>query len=312
MRLDVVNGVNARWSVIQSITSVEAFQKELGLSQDQAIELCRQAMVDPQPILLLNNPVYQSLQEEREKLQPFHPDATEETRARYIDLRTEMIAMEQQMHIDILNATYTPDQLKKINEFMISNMSETEFVFPGMFEVLGLSEEQKEQLAKIQKEMEPEIEQQIDGRVAYYSKEHKTTNEARDEQLRRTTDPEERERIFNDRDSYRKILAELKPDRDKMMKSNKELADKLKIKMFDVLTDEQWKRMCQLIDNPPEYAKKMITQQRKDRAELDSLNGKPEVYTPGPNSWQPGQPIPEEYRQQRNTGGRFPRTETKE
>jgi hypothetical protein len=70
--------------------------------------------------------------------------------------------------------------------------------------------------------------------------------------------------------------------------------------------------MLQLIDNPPEYIKKTIMQQRKEREELDNINGKPEVGQPGPNSGRPGDPIPEGYRQERQERGRFPRVNQSE
>jgi Ni/Co efflux regulator RcnB len=75
------------------------------------------------------------------------------------------------------------------------------------------------------------------------------------------------------------------------------------MKMFDVLTDAQWTRLQNLIDNPPHYIKEYLKQQKKYRDEAE----KQEVLVPGPDSWQPGDPIPEEYRQERNTRRNFPR-----
>ena len=54
----------------------------------------------------------------------------------------------------------------------------------------------------------------------------------------------------------------------------------------------------QLTTNPPDYIKKIL-----DRLSRATDN---KSYIPGPNSWQPGQGIPEGYRQERNERRRFP------
>ena len=98
-----------------------------------------------------------------------------------------------------------------------------------------------------------------------------------------------------------------------MMKSGKEVTDKLKIKMFDVLTDEQWKRLQELVDHPPDYMKRRITQDRQDMERIrkagESAASSAGGWQPGPGSWKPGDGIPETYRIERNQRSRFPRTE---
>ena len=305
LRLDLLSGLNARLGVVQTITSIDSFQEALGLSQDQAIELKEHVLGGPRRVLE-NDPAYVSLRDEIGKLQPFSPDATKETLKQYTDLRMTMLEMHTQKTVEFIYETYTPDQMKKINEFLISSMSETEYVFPRMFEVLDLSDDQKKQLDAIQKEIEPEFEKHIANRAEYNLKHQARIRE----KLQAITDPEERRRLRNDQDWIRKTLAELQPERDKMMASGKKLANELKIRMFDVLTDAQWDRMIQLVDNPPEYVKKTITQTRKWREEIDNLNNsKTNAWVPGPNSWRPGDPIPEQYRQERNERRRFPKTE---
>jgi Ni/Co efflux regulator RcnB len=83
-------------------------------------------------------------------------------------------------------------------------------------------------------------------------------------------------------------------------------------KMFDVLTDEQWARLQKLIDNPPEHAKAYAKKLKEQMGESEKTGG---AWQPGPNSWRPGDPIPEQYRQQREeqrTRQRpgFPRSES--
>ena len=88
--------------------------------------------------------------------------------------------------------------------------------------------------------------------------------------------------------------------------------------MFDVLMDEQWNRLQELIDHPPEYALMFIKELREsfglvesEKSEEEGAEGglSPSVWLPGPGSWRPGDAIPEAYRQERNTRGNFPRPE---
>jgi Ni/Co efflux regulator RcnB len=104
------------------------------------------------------------------------------------------------------------------------------------------------------------------------------------------------------------------------MESGRQLSDDLKIEMFDVLTDEQWDRFQNLVDNPPDYIKKIIAQvsgkfvsaASAPVASKPSVDGaKSDAWQPGPGSWQPGDPIPEKYRQERNEKRNFPRPKPK-
>jgi len=252
-----------------SFLGMSYIREGLGLSQEQIQTIQREVQVHIHPTLE-NDSDYMLLRDEIRKFNPDTPDATEETLKNYADLRVKMEAMRKENLVSLFYENLTPEQVKKVQEFHIATMSETEYVFPSMFEALDLSDEQRKQFDEIQKEMRPEFEEHIDKMIDYWEK----------------------------------PLSEKGPVR----ASGKELADKLKIRMFDVLTDEQWDRMIDLIDNPPDYVKKVIAQMRKWKEESDSKNnGKPEEWAPGPNSWQPGDPIPEAYRQERKTRGNFPR-----
>jgi Ni/Co efflux regulator RcnB len=132
-----------------------------------------------------------------------------------------------------------------------------------------------------------------------------------------TTDPKERMRLTIEgfekaQEIVRQSQPELFREMDAITETGKGLANQLKFKMFDVLTDEQWKRMIDLIDNPPDYVKKLLAERRKAReAAANQTANKPGEWMPGPNSWRPGDPVPEQYRQQRNERqGHFPRSES--
>jgi hypothetical protein len=97
-----------------------------------------------------------------------------------------------------------------------------------------------------------------------------------------------------------------------MQANGRAFAAQFKIQMFDVLTDEQWFRLQELIDNPPEHA---LLFRRHLRGQSDESEEPEEAtvadeWVPGPNSWRPGDALFEEYRIERNTRQRqFPRGE---
>ena len=275
---------------------------------------------------LQNDPSAKSIQEEfqkemfafiMERGNPFAEDAPEELRQTFSELQTRMqmamqeILMEKQVSIMVqaVNENLTLEQLKRIREFQIATMSESPFVSPGMFEALELSDDQRKQLDEIKKAMEPEHEKHIDKMFEIMQKSDARFQTILDRKLEGVTDPEEQEKIRRETaEEFRRTDTEFRRERNEVMESGKELADTLKIRMFDVLTDVQWVRMLDLIDNPPEYAKKWIDRMR-ERREAETASAPTSGWVPGPGSWQPGDPIPMQYRQERETRGRFPRGE---
>jgi Ni/Co efflux regulator RcnB len=79
----------------------------------------------------------------------------------------------------------------------------------------------------------------------------------------------------------------------------------LQHRLMNVLTDEQLDRMAQILDETPEAIKQALAQMRAGR-EAQSQSPR---YVPGPESWRPGDPLPAQFRQERQTPGRFPRSE---
>jgi Ni/Co efflux regulator RcnB len=65
--------------------------------------------------------------------------------------------------------------------------------------------------------------------------------------------------------------------------------------MFDVLTDELLLRLQDMIDNPTGLVKIMLDKMKAGRENKE----KKDEWVPGPNTWQPGDPLPEQYRQER-------------
>ena len=285
----MLSGYNVNTELVDFL-GMSYIREGLGLSQEQIQTIQREVQVYIHPTLE-NDPDFISLQEEMRKFNPDHPEATEETLKQYTNLRVQWEAMRRENKVNIFYGNLTPEQIRKLQEFHIATMSETEYVFPGMFEALDLSDEQKKQLDEIQKEMKPEFGKHIDRMFEY-----------------RLRYDEKIQGRYGDSDFALTILAKLQPEKDAVMASGRELADNLKIEMFDVLTDEQWNRMIDLIDNPPVHARRWLERIR-ERREAEAANAPAGGWVPGPGSWHPGDPIPGAYRIERETRSRFPRGE---
>jgi len=251
-------------------------------------------------------------------------DAPEETQKRYRELLEQlpiktverMEATQKKNMTNAINEYLTPDQLLKIKAYQIHNMSNTSFLSPSMFEALDLSDAQRKQLGDIKKGMEPEYEKFVDRLIDARLKLSEKHQAEYAQFLDGVTDPAARANVFFDHrkevvEKVNQAHPELQQKLDEITEFGKNFAERLKVEMFDVLTDEQWERMTDLIDNPPDYVALLTAQHRVARENNDNRPSERQpgfdAWTPGPNSWQPGDPIPEAYRQERNTRGTFPR-----
>jgi len=190
-----------------------------------------------------------------------------------------------------------------------------------MFEVLGLSPEQRQQLDEIVKETEPEFEKYIDKILEWETNfQDRLHGDLMD--IMSTLPPlpmgpsqqewEQRQQLADD--VRKRILAELLPELDAATEFRKRLGSALIIKMFDVLTDEQYARVIDLIDNPPDYVVALLKRWREQSGESEESKEAEEgeksgAWVPGPGSWRPGDPIPGAYRIERETRRGFPRRE---
>ena len=222
----------------------------------------------------------------------------EETQKRMLDLQQKLQDIHRKKKEDFINESLTPEQIKRVKEYQIVTMLgdpySSQKIF-SMFEVLGLSNAQRKQLEEIKKELRPEFEKFIDREAEQSASRSIKFGAECEKLLANVTDHAEQQKIMDE------IQARLDKDPDdlririELNEAQKALTLKLKFRIFDVLTDEQYDRVIQLVDHPPDYIKRII-----------EWRNKPRVWTPGPNSWQPGDPIPEGYRQQRQTRGNFP------
>ena len=195
---------------------------------------------------------------------------------------------------DILDEILTPQQLQKIKESQLVSMGELPLIPTSIFEALDLTDTQRQEMEKIKKELESKFEAVLDEFENSIMMSQGTAKK-----------DVERYKLY-------------KKKQEELMSKGKEFSTNFKMQMFDVLSDEQWKRLQRLIDNPPEHAKIFRAKLKEQNGESEAVaiekpeTAEKEVWQPGPNSWKPGDAIPEAYRQQRNERGKFPRVEMKE
>jgi len=291
-----------------------------GVSDEQYQEI--QSMPQRIGAEMQKNPEHQKIMEEMQALGGpaalFGKNVDEETQKKFQDIQARMTALSMDIMNDAVSNAITPDQKQKMNESLLANMVEMPFVSPSMYEALNLTDAQKQQMETIKKELEPEFEKNLDrfadGWVTLASKMFAELEKQGIDNLGKMMEGQEETQQEKMRAMQEKMQAiqkklmedpEYKKIADELLSQGQTFAMQFNTKMFDVLTDEQWKRLQNLIDNPPEYAKAFGKKLKEQRAASE----KARTWQPGPNSWRPGDAIPEQYRQERNERRRFPRTE---
>ena len=179
---------------------------------------------------------------------------------------------------------------------------------PSMLDALDLTEAQGQQIEGVKKALTPEFEKTLEeiavargilmskGLEAY--RKHGVILGG--DQMGIPIPPEKMEAIQN----TLKADGDFQRLQEEIARKAENFSSQFKVQLFDVLTDEQWIKFQNLVDNPPEYVKAWLKVYSSRNARQEE---KREVWMPGPNSWQPGDPIPGAYRQERNTRGSFPR-----
>ena len=238
-------------------------------------------------------------------LPPQKQNYDDETWAKMQDLENRRSSLQLIITSDIIDGILTPEQHQKMNEMLLANMENLPGISPKMFEGLNLTDAQKQRMKTLQKELEPDFEKYLESVANANIKLETRVSDALKKQEGATW--EERvlandKKMANDPE-YKKIL-------DEIQSLHKAFTTQFKTAMFDILTDEQWKRLQELVDNPPEHAKILGKKLRGESVESGgnaSRGNEGSGWQPGPDSWKPGDAIPEEYRQQRNERSTFPR-----
>ena len=291
------------------------FRSAFGVSGEQY----QQFQNLPRNMIARENPELKKLQDEIQAIPNLRnlmsgQDEDEVAQRKLLDLQSRMILLSMADMAGAIDSHLTPEQKQKLNEAHLAAMSAIPIISPRAFEALHLTETQKQQMEAIKKELEPEFEKHLNqfadrqvilgGKLAAEIEKQgglgNFTENITPENIReRVQAAREREQAVT-----KKLMAEdpeFKKIQDEVLSQSRAFSEKFRIKMFDALTDEQWTRLLALIDNPPDYAALMLKKMKEQRGESEQSG----IWRPGPDAWQPGDPIPEQYRQERKR--RFPR-----
>jgi len=308
---DTKTHVRANWNGCDATltTSVWMYYPEirtaLGISDEQWQQIQH---IDYQigRVIMPSNSEFLGLMDEMNALGPI-PSWDTDTEEAYLDIRGRMESLRMSVMTDTIGDLLTSEQKRQIRELQLVCATETpSFLFsPSMFEALNLTDDQKEQVEGIKKELEPEFEKELEKFVDGQRMARNLTSRMMVElNLHFDQSPEARqiasEKLMEDPES-RKII-------EGIQSQGVAFALKFKTRMFDVLTVEQRARWQELLDNPPKHVRIYLESLREQRGETEEnvSNRVGDVWMPGPGSWRPGDPLPESYRQQRNER-RFPR-----
>ena len=232
---------------------------------------------------------------------PHMQDADEKTIAvKAAEFHSRRHAAVLKLQAEAMENLLTAEQKRMIQEFQLATMEMMPVISPRMFDALDLTDAQRLEMERIQEELEPEFERILENLV---TSNRIISDKIREEFIRQGDGDLN---LFDERRDaiHGRLLAEdpeYKQIHDDIRSNGKDFSTQFRIKMFDVLTDEQWFRLQELIDNPAEYIRAFLQRRRAQEAAQEGR------WQPSPGSWQPGMPIPEEYRERRNLDRRFPR-----
>ena len=327
MEMGLKNAVRSFWE--GRGTNLVAFgllqDAEIRTALDVTDEQFQQIQSIPMTVYgsLRENPEFQEIVKEMQALNmqgdPFTQDLDKETMDQFATIQGRITALSMNTMSDAIGNALTPEQQQKMQEAQLATMGEMPIVSPSMFEILNLTDAQKEQMEGIKKELEPEFEKNLKD---FSSGQMIVANKLFDELEKQgalNINMQERDvnaamanaKAMQEKavEATKKLMAEdpeFKRIQDETNANAKAFASQFQVKMFDVLTDEQWKRLLELTDNPSALAKVLLKKAKEQRGESEAgVAG----WQPSADSWKPGDPVPEQYRQERNTKSRFPRTE---
>jgi hypothetical protein len=231
--------------------------------------------------------------------------ASEEQKNAYREtVASVMGAMVSVMQADI-EETLTAEQMLQVRKLEMQMMSEFGLPFPGMFDPLGLTEDQKKEMNTITDEMEAEFERLALETGIFSAEQQRAVIKTL--QGKTFASFEEVHKAFLEvRQQFVPSEASRKKSID-LQEQGTKLASLLQNRLMNVLTDEQLDTMQKILDETPEFAKKLLVEAKARREEQK----KSPIYVPGPDSWQPGMPLPVQFKEERKQG-KFPRPKQSE
>jgi hypothetical protein len=163
-----------------------------------------------------------------------------------------------------------------------------------MFDPLGLTDDQKKEMNKITDELKDEFylltqetaTLKAERIVASYGLLKGKTFTSRDEFNKALSDVHSQ---YVPSEAARKRSADLH-------ERGTKLTNTLQSRLMNVLTDEQLDKMQKVLDESPRFVKLMITQSKMQQT-MQAVT--PGNYIPGPDAWRPGDPVPVQFKEER-------------
>ena len=186
---------------------------------------------------------------------------------------------------EALNNVLAPERKEKVQKLAFQTLGglDSPIINLHSMEVLNLSEDQKKKMQSVFDEVREERVAQMESMLKMAEKVVAIGGP-------QNLSEEEREKLRKEGDELR----------DQSFATAKKLADRLR----QHLTSEQLELEKQLIASRPAFLPRLPRQMRQEEATTGDDNG----YTPGANSWRPGQELPLQIKEPETR--RFPRTET--
>ena len=287
---------------------------ELGLSEEQKERLPFSADGDGmkqapyEDFYDTNNPTPE-LAQAREALKaalipgdPLFERATEEQKSVFLEAATKIDGLFQKTLQAEIEETLTPGQMYEVRKLAMQLMPEMGLPFPPMFEILDLTDEQKREMDKIAGEMYVEYDRLVLELLTHESEE-KYSKYRSELQGKTFASLEELNKSFGEiRNQFSLESAESRKRATEFLERGTKQVTLLQNRVMNVLTDEQLDRMQEIMDETPASVKKFLVRVKAMR----EFQKKIPIYTPGPDAWQPGMPLPVEIKEERKKGT-FPR-----
>jgi hypothetical protein len=306
------------WMPLQFLMRSGA-EDELGLTDDQKKRLS---------LLYLENNMGMGMSEEmRQKIMPKaialreageatmipgDPNferATEEQKDAYREVVIASVNLFTSALQTEIQETLTSEQMLKVRKLEMQLMPVMGIPFPSMFDPLDLTDDQKKEMNKIADEMKAEFDRLTLEEAMLKSERLAATYGS----LRGQTFASQEEFQKAQQDVHRQYVPseELRKRYSDLRERGTKLTTTLQNRLMNVLTDEQLDKMQKILDETPEFAKKMIAQ---FKGQQEAQEKSPQ-YVPGPDSWRPGDPVPVQFKEERQRTddrrtGLFPRGES--
>ena len=305
----------------QSYLASPEGQTELGLSEEQRQKLAylnkpygeivgdwfrTQREQEGSELMQVYAEIWELMPKDDRLLEKATPEEIQAYQEQYMQLAGRPVQLLTESLQQEIESILTPEQMGQLRVVELQVCGGT-LSSPAFLEPVGLTDEQRAELAELQKERQAEFDRILDEITENHLEElyklqdeiaeiHKVTPMKTGEdthsalqaaQKKLEQDPEWKKRREEERLSTSKRLSEI--------------SQKYREKFMDVLTDEQLDKMQWLIDNPSETVKRYLAKFHGKNASSPSGD----AWRPGPNSWKPGDGLPKDFKIERQEK-RFP------